>query len=142
MAMTPAKALKASAALMMQTPANDATWIARYQAATERLKAKESTIQAGARAKEDIRAEDSTQQSELVESSLGTTGLGRFRGDGQEPGSTTRTLETIKGGDAATSTHDAGLADVEETREVMETPRDAGREEELLELWMKWEEPQ
>jgi hypothetical protein len=43
-AMTPAKALKAGATLMMWTPADDATWIARYQTAMERLKAKESAV--------------------------------------------------------------------------------------------------
>jgi hypothetical protein len=34
-AMTPAKALKAGATLMMWTPADDAAWIARYQTAME-----------------------------------------------------------------------------------------------------------
>jgi hypothetical protein len=34
---TPIKALKSGAALMMRTPADDAAWVARYQAATERL---------------------------------------------------------------------------------------------------------
>jgi hypothetical protein len=48
--MAPAKALKASVALMMQTLADDATWIARYQAATEWLKAQESAVKSGASA--------------------------------------------------------------------------------------------
>jgi hypothetical protein len=42
--MMPAKALKAGTALRMRTPDDDATWIARYQVATERLKAKEFTV--------------------------------------------------------------------------------------------------
>jgi hypothetical protein len=49
-AMTPAKVLKAGAALMIRTPADATAWVARYQAATERLKAKESTVKAGASA--------------------------------------------------------------------------------------------
>jgi hypothetical protein len=60
-ALTPAKALKASAALLMRTPTDDAAWVTKYQAVTERLKTKESTIQAGASAKEDVGAEDATQ---------------------------------------------------------------------------------
>jgi hypothetical protein len=91
--LTPTKALKASAALRMRTPADDVAWIARYRAATEQLKSKESSVQADERAGEDVGA-----------------------------------------GEAATSTRDAGQADVVETRNVEETPRDAGREEELPEL--------
>jgi hypothetical protein len=37
--MTLAKALKAGAALMMWTPADDAVWVKRCHAAMERLKA-------------------------------------------------------------------------------------------------------
>jgi parvulin-like peptidyl-prolyl isomerase len=50
--MTPAKALKVGAALMMRMLANDAAWVTRRQAATERLKAKEAAIKAGASAQE------------------------------------------------------------------------------------------
>jgi hypothetical protein len=66
----------------MQTPADDAAWIPRYQAATERLKAKEFVVQASASAEEDIGAGDAAQQSESVEAAPGATGLGRTRGDG------------------------------------------------------------
>jgi hypothetical protein len=50
--MTPVKALKSGAALMMRTPADDAAWVTKYQAATERLKTKEATAKAGASAQE------------------------------------------------------------------------------------------
>jgi hypothetical protein len=49
-----------------------------------------------------------------------------------------RTLETVKVVGAVTSARDAGQADVEETRNVGETPRDAGREGDVLSgLWME-----
>jgi hypothetical protein len=53
-----------------------------------------------------------------------------------------RTLETIEAGKAATFAHDVGQADVEETRDMVETPQDAGKEEELPELQIEWEELQ
>jgi hypothetical protein len=74
--MTPTKVLKAGVALRMRTLADTAAWVAWYQAATESLKAKESAVQAGTSAEEDIRAEDATQQSESVEAALGATELG------------------------------------------------------------------
>jgi hypothetical protein len=46
--MTHVKALKAGASLMMQTPADDAAWVAKCHASTERLKAKEAVAKAGA----------------------------------------------------------------------------------------------
>jgi hypothetical protein len=88
-----------------------------------------------------VGARDAAQQSELVEVAPGATGLGQSGGDGREPGSTTRTLETVEVGEAATSVRDAGQADVEETRNVGETLRDARREGEVLPgLRMEWEE--
>jgi hypothetical protein len=53
-----------------------------------------------------------------------------------------RTLETIEDAEATTSARDTRQADVEETRNVGETPRDAGKEGEALPgLQTKWEEP-
>jgi hypothetical protein len=43
-----------------------------------------------------------------------------------------RTLESVEAAEAATSACDTGQADVEETRNVGETPRDVGKEEEAL----------
>jgi hypothetical protein len=48
--MTPAKALKAGTALIMRTPADAAAWVARCQAAMERLKEKDAAAKAGASA--------------------------------------------------------------------------------------------
>jgi hypothetical protein len=109
---------------------------------TERLKTKETAVKAGASAQEGVGAGDVAQQPERVEATSGATGLDRSRGDGQEPRLTTRTLETIKAGKAATSAHDAGQADVEETRDMVETPQNAGKKEEQPELQVEWEEPQ
>jgi hypothetical protein len=53
-----------------------------------------------------------------------------------------RTVESVEAAEAATSARDTRQADVEETRNVGETPRDAGKEEEvLLGLRAKREEP-
>jgi hypothetical protein len=132
--MTPAKALKASATLMMQTSADAAAWVARCQAATERLKVKEAAVKTGESAQEGAVVGDASQQLEQVEAAPGATRLDRSGGDGQELGSTTRTLETVEASKAATSTCDAGQADVEETRNVVEALQDAGKEEEVPEL--------
>jgi hypothetical protein len=51
-ALTPVKALRSGAALMMRTPADDAAWVARCQAATERLRLREAPAKAGASAQE------------------------------------------------------------------------------------------
>jgi hypothetical protein len=78
----------------------------------------------------------------LVEAAPSAIGLGWSGGDGREPGSTARTLETVEATYVATSARDAGRVDVEETRNMVETPHDAEREGEvLLELWTKWGEP-
>jgi hypothetical protein len=127
---------------MIRTPTDDAAWVVRCQAVTERLKAKEATIKAGASAQEGTGARDAAQQPERVEAALGATGLDRSGGDGQEPGLTTRTPETVEVSKAATSTCDARQADVEETKDVVETPQDAGKEEKLPGLQTEWEEPQ
>jgi hypothetical protein len=140
--MTPTEALKAGAALMMRTPAAVATWYLATQGATERLKAKESAVKAGASAQEGVGARDAVEQPERVEAALGITRLDRSRDDRKEPGLTTRTLESIEADEAATSARDVGQANVEETRSMVETLQDAGKEEELLELQSEREEPQ
>jgi hypothetical protein len=48
--MAPIKVLKAGAGLMMQTPANDAAWVAKCHAATKWFKVKEAAAKAGASA--------------------------------------------------------------------------------------------
>jgi hypothetical protein len=104
---------------------------------------KEAIVKAGASAQEGAGAGDAAQQPEQVEAAPSVSRLDRSGGDGQEPGSTMRTLETVEACEAATSARDAGQAVVEETRSVVETPQDAGKEEEELpELQAEWEEPQ
>jgi hypothetical protein len=41
------KALRSGVALMMQMAADDAAWVAKYQAAAERLKLREAAAQSG-----------------------------------------------------------------------------------------------
>jgi hypothetical protein len=84
--MTPAKALKARATLMMRMPADAATWVARCQAVMERLKAKEAAVKAGVSAQEGTRVRDIAQLLEWVEAAPGATGLNRSRCDEQELG--------------------------------------------------------
>jgi hypothetical protein len=64
--MTPAKALKASASLMMRMSADDVAWVARYQATTERLKVKEAAAKAGASAQEGAKIGDAAQEPKRV----------------------------------------------------------------------------
>jgi hypothetical protein len=87
---------------------------------TEQLKAKEVVAKAGAGAEGGTRVGDAAQQSEPVEAAPSATGLGRSGGDGQEPGSTTRTLETVEAGEAMTSACDIGQVNAEETRNMVE----------------------
>jgi hypothetical protein len=95
----------------------------------ERLKSTESSVQASGSVEEAVGAEEATRQPELVEAASDATRLGWSGGDGCELGSTMRTLETVEAMVAATSACDVGQADVVETRNVEETPRDVGQEE-------------
>jgi hypothetical protein len=139
--MTPIKALKSGAALMMQTPTDDAAWVAKYQAATEQLKTKEATAKAGLSAQEVARFGDAAREPEPVEAAPGYTRLDVPVVGGLEPGSTTRILVTVEAGKAETSICDAGRADVEKIKEVVEALPDAGKEKEQPELQPEREEP-
>jgi hypothetical protein len=139
--MTPVKVLKSGAALMMRTPANNAAWVAKYQATMERLKTKEAAAKAGASAQEVARVGDATREPETVEAASGCARLDVPGIGGPEPGSTTRTLETIEAGKAETSIRDARRANVEKIKEVVEAPPDVGKEEEQPELQPEREEP-
>jgi hypothetical protein len=140
--MTPVKALKAGAALMMRTLTDDAAWVTKCQATVERLKAKEVATKAGASAQEGTRVGDAAWGPEQVEAALGSTRLDGSRSGGPEPWSTTRTSETVEAGKAKTSIHDARQTDVKKTKEVVEAPKVVGKEEEQPELQTEWEEPQ
>jgi hypothetical protein len=65
--MTPVKALKAGTDLMMRTPADNAAWVAKCHAATERLKAKEAATKAGASAQEGAGIGEPARGPEQVE---------------------------------------------------------------------------
>jgi hypothetical protein len=140
--MTPAKAIKAGTALMMWMPADNVAWVARCQAVMERLKAKEVIVKAGASAQEGAGIRDAAQEPERVKTALGAARLDEPRSGLPELGSTKGTPEAIEAGKAETSTRDVGQEGVKEMKEVVETPQDAGKEEEQLEVQMEREEPQ
>jgi hypothetical protein len=131
MALTPAKVLKASTALKMRTPADDAAWLARYRATTERLKSTGSSVQAGGSVGEAVGAWEAARWPKLVEATLGASGLGQSRGDSHEAGPATRISEAVEAREVATSARDTGQVDVVEIRNMEETPQDMGQEEEL-----------
>jgi hypothetical protein len=114
--MTPVKALKSGSTLIMRTPADDTAWVTKYQAATERLKTKEAAAKAGASAQEVAGVGDAAREPELVEAALGGAGLDVPGVGGLELGSTMRTQATIEAGEAKTSIHDAGQADIEKSK--------------------------
>jgi hypothetical protein len=132
--MTPVKALKAGSGLMMWTPADNATWVTKCHATTERLKAEEATAKAGASAQEGARVGEAARGPEQVEAAPSGTRHDRPRSGGPEPGSTTRTPETVEAGRAETSIRDARQTDVKKMKEVVKAPQDAGKEEEQSEL--------
>jgi hypothetical protein len=140
-ALTPVKALKCGAALMMRTPADNVAWVARYQATMERLKIKEATGKAGASAQEVARVGDAMRELEPAEAAPGGARLDVPGVGGPKPRSTTRTQATVKAGEAETFIHDAGRVDVEESREVVEAPSDAWKEAEQPKLQLEQEEP-
>jgi hypothetical protein len=139
-AMTPVKALKASAGLMMQTLIDAAAWVAKCHAAMERLKAKEVAAKAGASAQEGAGVGKSTRGPEQVEAAPSGTRHDGPGSGGLEPGSTTRTPETVEAGRAETSVRDQ--TDVKEMKEVVKAPQNAGKEEEQPELQIERGEPQ
>jgi hypothetical protein len=113
---------------MMQTPADDAAWVARYQAATERLRTREAATKAGVSAQEVTDPGDATWEPEPVEAVPGGARLEVLNISRSEPGSTVTTHATIEAAEAETSIRDAGRADVEKSREVVEAPPEAGKE--------------
>jgi hypothetical protein len=128
MASTPIKALKSGAALMMRTPADDAAWVTRYQAAIERLRMREAAAKVGVSAQEIADPGDTTRELEPVEivsggAKLEVPGIG-----GSEPRSTAMTLATVEAAEAKTFACDVGRADVKKLREVVEAPPDVGKE--------------
>jgi hypothetical protein len=94
----------------------------------ERLKTKEADAKAGTSAQEVAGHGDATGELEPVEAAPGGARLDVLGVGGLEHGSTARTQATVEAVEAETSVRDAGRADVEESREVVEAPSDAGKE--------------
>jgi hypothetical protein len=113
---------------MMRTPTDDAVWVARCQATTERLKLREAVAKAGASAQEVAGPSVMAQGPEPAEAVPGDARLEVPGADGLELGSIATTQVTIEATEAETSVHDAGWADVEKSREVAEAPLEAGQE--------------
>jgi hypothetical protein len=76
---------------MMQMPTDDAAWVTRYHAATERLKMKEAAAKVGASAQEVAELGDATREPEPVEATPGGARLDVPDVGGPKPGSTART---------------------------------------------------
>jgi hypothetical protein len=127
---------------MMRTPTDDAAWVMRYQAATERLRTREATAKVGASAQEVAGIGDAPRESGPIEAALGDARLDVPGVGGSEPGSTTMTQATAEATEAETSICDVGRMDVEELREVVEAPPEAGTEAAQLESQLAQEEPQ
>jgi hypothetical protein len=122
------KALRSGAAVMMQTEADDAAWVVKCQATTERLGLREAAAQAGASAQEVTGSDPTTRGLGPVEAVPGDAGL-ELPGTGRsEPRSTVTTQVTVEAAEAATSVRDAGRADVERVKEVVEAPPEPGQE--------------
>jgi hypothetical protein len=126
--MTPVKALKSGAALIMRTPADDVAWVARYQAATEWLKPKEAATKVGVSAQEVAGVGDAMWEPEPVEAAPSGARLDMLGVGGPELRLTARTQATVEAVEAKPSIRDAGQAVVEESREVVAAPPDAGKE--------------
>jgi hypothetical protein len=107
-ALTPVKALKSGAALMMRTPTDDVTWVARYQAAMERLRTREATAKAGVSTQEVAGPGDATREPEPVEAVPGGGRLEVPGVGGSEPGSIAMTQVTVEAAKAETFVRDAG----------------------------------
>jgi hypothetical protein len=72
---------------MMRMPADDATWVARCQAATERLRMREAAAKAGASTQEVAGPGDAARGPEPVEVVPGGARLEVPGAGGSEPGS-------------------------------------------------------
>jgi hypothetical protein len=121
-ALTPVKTFKSGTTLMMWTPINNAAWVARYQAAMERLRTREAAAKARVSTQEVTGLGDAMRGTEPVEAVPGGARLEVPGVGGSELGSTATTQMTVEAAEAKTSIRDAGRADAEELREVVEAP--------------------
>jgi hypothetical protein len=125
---TPVKALRSGTTLMMRTPADDAAWVARCQAMTERLRMREAAAKAGASAQEVAGPGDAARGLEQVEVVPGGARLGVPGASGSKPRSITTTQATVEAAEPKASVRDAGRVDVKKSREVVEAPPEARQE--------------
>jgi hypothetical protein len=117
----------------MWTMADDAAWVAKYQAAAERLKLREAAAQTGASAQEVIGSGSIARGSGPAEAVPGDARLEVLGTGGSEAGSTAMTQATVEAAEADTSVHDTGRVDAEKLKEVVEVPPEAGQEATPLE---------
>jgi hypothetical protein len=82
----------------------------------------------GVSAQEVAGPSDATREPEPVETVLGGAKLEVPGIGGSDSRSTATTQATVEAAKAKTFTRDAGRADVEKSREVVEAPPDAGKE--------------
>jgi hypothetical protein len=122
------KALRSGAAVIMRTATDDAAWVMRLQATTERLKQREAATQAGVGAQE-VTGPDPAAQGLGPTETVVPSGAGLEAPDsgGPEPGLTATTQASVKAAEAETSVRDTGRADVGEEQEVVEARRRRGR---------------
>jgi hypothetical protein len=125
--LTPVKALRSGAVVIMRTAADDAAWVAKYQAAAERLKLREAATQMGASAQEVTGSGSVVRGSGPAEAVPGDVGLEVPGTGGSEPGSTTMTQATVEA-EGDTFVRDTGRVDAEKSKEVVEVPPEAGQE--------------
>jgi hypothetical protein len=88
---------------MMRTAADDAAWVAKYQAVAERLRLREAAAQTGASAQEVIGSDPAARGSGPAEAVPGDAGLEVPGAGGSEPRSTATTQATVEAAEAGTS---------------------------------------
>jgi hypothetical protein len=102
--------------------------VAKYQAAVEQLKFREALAQTGASTQEVTSYGFVARGSGPAEAVPGDAGLEVPGTGGSEPRSTATTQATVEAIEADTSVRDAGQADAEKSKEVVEVPPEAGQE--------------
>jgi hypothetical protein len=107
------KALRSGVVVIMRTAADDAAWVAKCQAATERLRLREAAAQAGVTAQAVTGSNPTARGLGPVKAVLGDAGLEVPGTGGSEPRWTVTTQATIEAAEATTSVCDAGRVDVE-----------------------------
>jgi hypothetical protein len=127
---------------MMQTATDAAAWVANYQAMVERLKLREAAAQTWAGTLEVTGSDPAVRGSGPAKAVPGDAGLEVPGAGGSKTRSTPMTQATVEAAEAKTSIRDAGQADAEKLKEVVEAPPEAGQEATQPESQPAREEPQ